>query len=400
MKTTTQTYLSLAFCAAILGPAQAKDTRVLWLIDGNQTAIHRFNVTNVGEDDETWTETEPLMTFSAMTVHNLIPAHGGYYLCKGDGSVHRYDKNGTWVRTVGQLSGCTSFEISGDQAYIYGSDMTSGAGHNKISALHLGSGIASVFVTNGISRVRCLAWGSDGLLYASGRSNGAQVDYWGNSIPQYSGVQAIDVSNGKGAVIRHWYRTDSSTGGCAVDIARNHVYCFSGNIANVFGRSECGLDGETTDFVRAWPSVVLNNPFSGALIAGNAYTAEWNNNVARCNVYRFNPDNTATLVTNISSSSVADSSVIKQNHALREDVFPEEDTTEAITKLSDYWSFNAATNPVNLEAAFYSRVNPLRTAPRTAAVNPDVSCAVRSGLTRLENAAKRFAGFVAALKLQ
>ena len=64
MKTTTQTYLSLALCAAILGPAQAKDTRVLWLIDGNQAAIHRFNVTNVGEDDETWTETEPLMTFS------------------------------------------------------------------------------------------------------------------------------------------------------------------------------------------------------------------------------------------------------------------------------------------------------------------------------------------------
>ena len=359
----TTTTLALTLCGAgLIGSIQAKDTRVLWIIDGNQTAVHRFNVANVGEADETWTETDPLMTFSSMTVHNVIPAHGGYYLCRGDSWVIRYDKDGTFVRNVGQLSGCTSFEMSGDQAYIYGSDMTSGAGHNKISALHLGTGNVSVFVTNGISRVRCLAWGSDGLLYASGRSNGVQTDYWGNSIPQYAGVQAIDVSNGKGAVIRHWYRVDSSMGGCAVDVARNHVYCFSGNTAHVFGRSEYGLDGEITDFVRAWPTVTLNNPFSGALIAGNAYTAEWNNNTVRCNVYRFNPDNTATLVADISASSVADSSVIKQNHALREDVFPEEDTTEAITKLSDYWSFNAATNPVNLSAAFSSRVNPARAA--------------------------------------
>ena len=378
--TKTTTILALALCGAgLIGSVQAKDTRVLWIIDGNQTAVHRFNVTNVGEADETWTETEPLMTFSSTTVHNVIPAHGGYYLCRGDWVI-RYDKDGTFVRNVGQLSGCTSFEMSGDQAYIYGSDMTSGAGHNKISALHLGSGDVSVFVTNGISKVRCLAWGSDGLLYASGRSNGVQTDFWGNSIPQYAGVQAIDVSNGKGAVIRHWYRVDSSMGGCAVDAARNHVYCFSGNTAHVFGRSEYGLDGEITDFVRAWPTVTLNNPFSGALIAGNAYTAEWNNNTVRCNVYRFNPDNTATLVADISASSVADSSVIKQNHALREDVFPENDTTEAITKLSDYWSFNAATNPVNLQTAFYSRVNPVRTAWLATGFTAAVRGAVREGL--------------------
>ena len=53
--------------AAWFCTVQAKDTRVLWLIDGNQTAVHRFNVTNVGEADETWTETEPLMTFSSKT---------------------------------------------------------------------------------------------------------------------------------------------------------------------------------------------------------------------------------------------------------------------------------------------------------------------------------------------
>ena len=60
---------------------RAKDTRVFWIIDGSQTAIHRFNVTNVGKADETWMET--LMTFSATMVENVIPAHGGYYLCKG-----------------------------------------------------------------------------------------------------------------------------------------------------------------------------------------------------------------------------------------------------------------------------------------------------------------------------
>ena len=136
--------------AAWFCTVQAKDTRVLWIIDGNQTAIHRFNVTNVGEADETWTETEPLMTFSSKTVDNVIPAHGGYYLCRGDGWVQRYDKDGTWVRDVGQLSGCTCFEISGDQAYIYGSDLDSGARRNKISALLLGSETYYVFVTNGI----------------------------------------------------------------------------------------------------------------------------------------------------------------------------------------------------------------------------------------------------------
>ncbi|MBQ6009474.1 MAG: hypothetical protein IJL17_13110 [Kiritimatiellae bacterium] len=381
MKTTkTRTIFALALCATgFLGSVQAKDTRVFWLIDGQQTAIHRFNVTNAGEADETWTETEPLVTSStSMKVYNVLPAHGGYYLCFYDGRVARYTLDGSFVRNVGTLSGCTSFEISGDQAYIYGSDMNSGAGHNKISALHLGTGSVAVFVTNGISRVRCLAWGSDGLLYACGRNNGEQVDYWGNTIPQYAGVQAIDVSNGKGAVVKHWYRTDGSTGGCAVDAARNHVYCFSGNTAHVFGRSEYGLDGEITDFVRAWPTVVLNNPFSGAMIAGNPYTAEWMS--GRGNVYRFDATNGATLVASIASSDVADSSTIGQAHALREDVFPEDDTTEAITKLLDYWSFNAATNPVNLEATFYSRVNPVRTARLTTGFTAAVRGAVREGL--------------------
>ena len=377
MKNKTKGLAAVALLAAAwFCTVQAKDTRVLWIIDGNQTAIHRFNVTNVGEADETWTETEPLMTFSSMSVGNVIPAHGGYYLCKGDGWVKRYDKNGTWIRDVGQLSGCTCFEISGDQAYIYGSDLDSGARRNKISALHLGSGTSSVFITNGISKVRCLAWGSDGLLYACGRSNGAQAGYWGNTLPQYSGVQAIDVSNGKGAVVKHWYRTDGSTGGCAVDVARNHVYCFSGNVANVFGRSEYGLDGEITDFVRAWPAVVLNNPFAGAMIAGNPYTAEWQ---GTGKVYRFDANNTATLVTNINSSTVADSSAMYQCHALREDVFPEEDTTEAITKLAEYWSFNAATNPASLSSAFWSCVT-RRNAALLSGFTAGVRGAVREGL--------------------
>ena len=379
MKNQSAFFSTVAFLVvAWFCPTFAKDTRVLWLNESGQTAVHRFNVTNVGEADETWTETEPLMTFPSMTVDNVIPAHGGYYLCKGDGWVQRYDKNGTWVRNVGQLSGCTCFEISGDQAYIYGSDMNSGAGHNKISALHLGTGGVSVFVTNNISRVRCLAWGSDGLLYAASRNDGNQVDYWGNTIPQCPGVQAIDVSNGKGAVLKHYYRVDASRGGCAVDAAHRHVYSFGGNRADVFGLSEYAPDGEVTSFVRAWPTVVLDNPFSGALIAGNAYTAEWK--AGRGNVYRFDATNGATLVASIASSEVADSEQIGKAHALREDVFPEEDTTEAITKLSDYWSFNAATNPVNLAAAFYSRVNPVRTAQLTTGFTAAVRGAVREGL--------------------
>ena len=65
MKNKTKGLAAVALLAAAwFCTVQAKDTRVLWIIDGNQTAIHRFNVTNVGEADETWTETEPLMTFS------------------------------------------------------------------------------------------------------------------------------------------------------------------------------------------------------------------------------------------------------------------------------------------------------------------------------------------------
>ena len=380
--TMTRTILALALCATgFLGTVQAKDTRVFWLIDGGQTAIHRFNVTNAGEAGETWTETEPLIVFGgSKTVYNVFPAHGGYYLCfmsGGNGEVQRYSRDGQYVRTVGTLNGCSGFEISGDQAYIYGSDMNPGAGHNKISALHLGTGAYSVIVTNGISRVRCLAWGSDGLLYACGRNNGGQVGYWGNAVPEYSGVQAIDVSNGKDAVVKHWYRTPGSTGGCAVDVARNHVYCFNGNTANVFGRSEYGLDGEITDFVRAWPGVVLNNPFSGAMIAGNPYTAEWMS--GRGNVYRFDATNGATLVASIASSDVADSSTIGQAHALREDVFPEDDTTEAITKLAEYWSFNAATNPASLSSAFWSCVT-RRNAALLSGFTAGVRGAVREGL--------------------
>ena len=375
-----KTYLALALCATICGSAQAKDTRVFWLIDGGQTVLHRFNVTNIGEADETWTETEPLVVFDgSKNVYNVFPAHGGYYLCVvsgGNGQVQRYTRDGQYVRTVGTLNGCSGFEISGDQAYIYGSDMNSGAGHNKISALHLGSGTSTVIVTNGISKVRCLAWGSDGLLYACGRNNGAQAGYWGETLPEYAGVQAIDVSNGKDAVVKHWYRASGSTGGCAVDVARNHVYCFNGNTAHVFGRSEYGLDGEITDFVRAWPSVVLNNPFAGAMIAGNPYTAEWQ---GTGRVYRFDATNTATLVARINSSTVADANTIYQCHALHEDVFPEEDTTEAITKLAEYWSFNAATNPASLSSVFWSCVT-RRNATLTTGFTAAVRGAVREGL--------------------
>ena len=78
MKATTQTYLSLALCATILGSAQAKDTRVLWLNESGQTAIHRFNVMNVGEADETWEETTPLATYeTSKSICNVLPAHGG-----------------------------------------------------------------------------------------------------------------------------------------------------------------------------------------------------------------------------------------------------------------------------------------------------------------------------------
>ena len=64
--TKARTILALALCATgFLGSVQAKDTRVFWLIDGQQTAIHRFNVTNVGEAGETWTETEPLCRFGS-----------------------------------------------------------------------------------------------------------------------------------------------------------------------------------------------------------------------------------------------------------------------------------------------------------------------------------------------
>lgn len=58
------------------------DTRVLWLPENNPTAIHRFNVTGEGTDEESWTEADPLVTFaSGQNIMNVIPAHGYYYVC-------------------------------------------------------------------------------------------------------------------------------------------------------------------------------------------------------------------------------------------------------------------------------------------------------------------------------
>ena len=100
--TMTRTILALALCATgFLGTVQAKDTRVLWLNEGGQTAIHRFNVMNVGEANETWEETTPLATYeTSKSICNVLPAHGGYYVCFGNGEVQRYTIEGQYVRQV------------------------------------------------------------------------------------------------------------------------------------------------------------------------------------------------------------------------------------------------------------------------------------------------------------
>ena len=60
-------------------------------------------------------------------------------------------------------------------------------------------------------------------------------------------------------------------------------------------------------------------------------------------------------------------------------MFPEDDTTEAITKLAEYWSFNAATNPASLSSAFWSCVT-RRNAALLSGFTAGVRGAVREGL--------------------
>ena len=291
----------------------------------------------------------------------------------------RYDKNGTYLGNVGRMdAGTACFEMSSDQAYIYGSNMTLAKGQNFIQRLHLGSGVKTLVVTNNIAQARCLSFGADGLLYAASRSNGdaSGVDYNGGTITpgMYRGVQAFDVSNGNGPILKHYYKAPNSTGGCVADTVNNRIYSFSDSTSYIFGRSEFAPDGETTGSFLAAPAipVVSGNFFSGALIAGRPYTGSY----AFGKVFRYNADNTATLVATITNSVKvpADSTVMKQIHGLREDVFPENDTTLALTRLSDYWSFNEAGS-----MPYASQVNPARSAGYLSGFT-SVQGAVREGL--------------------
>lgn len=375
---------TLLAALGLVATAYAKDTRVFWLLDGNQSAIHRFNVTDVGTTNEVWTETEPLCTFTgAQNIANVIPAHGYYYVCLANGEVYRYGKNGVKVGgRIGTIPQGQCFEMSADQAFIYGSDMTLKSGQNKVSRLHLGSGASAVVVTNGIAQVRCLSWGKDDLLYCASRSNADGVDYYGNPITsgQYRGVQAVDVSGGFGAVLKHTYAATASTGGCVADVEANRIYSFGANKAFIYGRSEFGADGERTDSYRALLGVTLGNAFSGAMIAGHPYTADWKDG-GPSNLYRFNTNNTATLVAMMTNSAFSDSTNISKVRALREDLFPENDTTIALTTLSEYWSFNhAGETSTGITGAFTSLINPARVAHLDAGFTAGVRGAVREGL--------------------
>ncbi len=119
--------LGSSLLAGVVCAAHA-DMRVIWTLNGDATAIHRFDVTGEGTDEETWTETTPLVNFSGkVRIGNVFPAHGCYYVCfygnvsgsslKYNKEVHRYAKDGTFIEKVGTFpTSVYHFEMSADQA--------------------------------------------------------------------------------------------------------------------------------------------------------------------------------------------------------------------------------------------------------------------------------------------
>ena len=377
--------------AGLTGTCAQADMRVFWLVNGDHTSIHRFAVTGEGTADETWTETTPLVTFGEnVKVGNVFPAHGGYYVCfmgNGTGSnllkynqqVHRYDKNGNHVGLVGtfQNPSVHNFEMSADQAWIFGSNWSASKGQNCISRLHLGTGACMLTVTNNLNRARCLSWGADGLLYAASRADGT-TDYAGNTLVSgtWKGVQAFDVSNGGGGIFKHFY-AGNCQGGCIADTVRNRICMVCAADVKIFGRSEEAPDGERSDAYRAVSATVSKaNAFSGALLGGRPYTVDYNTG----KVFRVNDDDTVTEVATITETTISgEVAVMKNVYNLREDVFPENDTTLALTRLGDYWSFNSADN-ADVATKFKSLVHPERGAALASGFTAGVRGAVREGL--------------------
>ena len=379
--------LGISLLVSVVWTAHA-DMRVIWTLNSDATAIHRFDVTGEGTAEETWTETTPLVSFNdKVRIGNVFPAHGCYYVCfygNASGSslkyttqVHRYAKDGTFIEKVGTFPSVHHFEMSADQAYIYGVNWSSGKNNNCLYRMHLGTGACTLTVTNNINRARCLSWGADGLLYMASRGD-LSTNYVGGILAAgtYKGVQAFDVSNGRGSVLKHFYAGNCQAG-CIADTARNRICMVNPGDIKVFGRAEGGPDGERSDAYRMAPAIGPSaNAFSGALLGGRPYTADWGSG----KTYRLNDDNTVTLVATITNTTVAgETGVMKNNGALREDVFPENDTTLALTKLGDYWSFNAVDNE-NIASKFSSLVHPTRGASLTGGFTAGVRGAVREGL--------------------
>ena len=379
----------MVLLAGLTGMCALADMRVIWTLNGDATAIHRFDVTGEGTDEETWTETTPLVNFSGkVRIGNVFPAHGCYYVCfygnvsgsslKYNKEVHRYANDGTFIEKVGTFpTSVYHFEMSADQAYIYGMNWSSGKSNNCLYRMHLGTGECTLTVTNNINRARCLSWGADGLLYTASRGD-LSTNYVGNILAAgtYKGVQAFDVSNGRGSVLKHYY-AGNCQGGCIADTVRNRICMVCAADVKIFGRSEEAPDGERSDAYRAVSATVSKaNAFSGALLGGRPYTADYNTG----KVFRVNDDDTVTEVATITNTTVGgDTGAMKNNGALREDVFPENDTTRALTKLGDYWSFNAADNE-NTASKFSSLVHPACGASLTGGFTAGVRGAVREGL--------------------
>lgn len=356
------------------------DSTVMLISDAKANSVFRFRVS---DDGLTWTELEPYANLGMGAICNIIPAHGCYYVCNGDGDIYRCTKDFTTktklTTDATKLSGCGGYEMSSDQAYIYGANMNMNAGANCIKRFHIGRREKTDYITNApFAQVRNMYFGKDGLLYCGSRG-GPGTGYDGSSVTGDGGVFAFDCSNGTGPVLKTRYVTVHGERGAdgSVVMDGNRVMTSSGSNIYVFGREEEGTDGDVIDLFRyRRTGLSLSNAFAASTVGGRTYFVSWRNSTTTAaEVQLVTETNAVIKVADLTTSqSTALPGVnLTSAHQIREETFPEVDSTEAICQLLEYWSF-AGTGDCR------SLVNTVRLASCDAGFTKGVRGAVREGL--------------------
>lgn len=353
------------------------ESTVLLCTESTAASVFRFQVS---DDGLTWTELEPYADLGMGNIYNIIPAHGYYYVCNSNGDIYRCTKDfATKTKLTNndtKLTGCGGYEMSADQAYIYGANMNLNAGQNCIKrfCIHNNTTTADYITDAPFAQVRNMCFGKDGLLYCGSRG-GTGTGYDGSSVTGDGGVFAFDCSNGSGPVLKARYvvvHNGRGSDGAAV-LNGDRVMTSNGGGIYIFGRAEEGTDGDIIDLASYRRSgVSLSNAFAASTVGGRTYFVSWRSDGAS-EVQMVTETNAVIKVADLTTSQKKDGASLRGAKQIREDKFPEVDSTLAITRLGEYWSFSGT-------GACKSLSNPGRAASCDAGFTRGVRGVVREGL--------------------